>query len=145
MNYAEIEGEIVDISTFPTTDGYNWSNGNQNVSFYPFTVFVSEDAALQENEYVSIQYSPAETGSGIYLEMPFVVTENSKSYVYVADAEGKLEKREVTTGKSLWGSYIEITSGLTMDDLIAFPYGKDIKEGADTVEAGIEELYSATY
>ncbi len=145
MNYAEIEGEIVDISTFPTTDGYNWSNGNQNVSFYPFTVFVNEDAALQENEYVSIQYSPAETGSGIYLEMPFVVTENSKSYVYVADAEGKLEKREVTTGKSLWGSYIEITSGLTMDDFIAFPYGKDIKEGAETVEAGIEELYSSTY
>ncbi|MBQ8829995.1 MAG: biotin/lipoyl-binding protein [Oscillospiraceae bacterium] len=145
MNYAEIEGEIVDISKFPTTDGYNWSNGNQNVSFYPFTVFVSEDAALQENEYVSIQYSPAETGSGIYLELPFVVTENSKSYVYVADAEGKLEKREVATGKSLWGSYIEITSGLTMEDLIAFPYGKDVKEGAEVVEAGIEELYSSMY
>ena len=142
MNYAEIEGEIVEISDMPTTSGYNWSSGNQNVSYYPFTVFVSEDAALQENEYVSIQYSPAEAGSGIYLEMPFVVTENSKSYVYVKNAGGKLEKREVTTGRSLWGSYIEITSGLTMEDYIAFPYGKDVKAGADAVEAGIEELYS---
>ena len=77
--------------------------------------------------------------------MPFVITENSKSYVYVKSAEGKLEKREVTTGRSLWGSYIEITSGLTMEDYIAFPYGKDIKEGADAVEAGIEELYSSMY
>ena len=145
MNYNEIEGEIVEISDLPTTDGYNWSNGNQNVSYYPFTVFVNEDAALQENEYVSIQYSPAEAGSGIYLEMPFIVTENSKSYVYVRDAEGKLEKREVTTGKSLWGSYIQITDGITMEDFIAFPYGKEIKDGAETVEAGIEELYSSMY
>ena len=108
-------------------------------------ICVKEDAALQENEYVSIQYSPAEAGSGIYLELPFVIMENSKGYVYVQNAEGKLEKREVTTGRSLWGSYIEITSGLTMEDLIAFPYGKDVKEGADTVEAGIEELYSSMY
>ncbi len=145
MNYAEIEGEIVEISTMPTTSGYNWSNGNQNVSYYPFTVFVPEDAALQENEYVSIQYSAAETGSGIYLEMPFVITENSKSYVYVANEDGKLEKREVTTGKTLWTTYVEITGGLTMDDYIAFPYGKEIKEGAETVQAGLDELYSSTY
>ena len=145
MNYSEIEGVIVGISDIPTTSGYNWSNGNQNVSYYPFTVFVDEDAALQENEYVSIQYSSAETSSGIYLEMPFVVKENAKSYVYVQNAEGILEKREVTTGKSLWGSYIEITSGLTMEDYIAFPYGKNIKDGAETVQAGIEELYSSMY
>lgn len=145
MNNTEIEGQIVEISELPSTDGYYWSNGNQNISFYPFTVFVNEDAALQENEYVSIQYSPAESGSGVYLELPFVLTEESKSYVYVADENGKLEKREVGTGKTLWGSYIEITSGLTMDDFIAFPYGKDIKAGADTVEAGIEELYASNY
>ena len=58
---------------------------------------------------------------------------------------GKLEKREVGTGKTLWGNYVEITSGLTMDDFIAFPYGKDVKAGADTVEAGIEELYASNY
>lgn len=145
MNNTEVEGQIVEISELPSTDGYHWSNGNQNVSFYPFTVFVNEDAALQENEYVSIQYSPAESGSGIYLELPFVLTEESKSYVYVADENGKLEKREVGTGKILWGNYVEITSGLTMDDFVAFPYGKDVKAGADTVEAGIDELYAYNY
>ena len=29
---------------------------------------------------------------------------------------------------------LEITSGLTMDDLITFPYGRDVKEGAKTQE-----------
>lgn len=143
MNGIETEGTIVEISDMPTTDGYNWTNGNQNVSYYPFTVFVDEDAALTENEYVSIQYSPAETGNGIYLELPFVLSENSKSYVYVADENGKLEKREVTTGKNLWSSYVEIKSGITMEDNIAFPYGKNIKEGAQTVVASIDELYSS--
>ena len=77
--------------------------------------------------------------------MPFIIEENSKSYVYVQDADGKLEKREVATGKSLWTTYVEITDGLTMEDNIAFPYGKDVKAGADTVVAGVDELYSAMY
>ena len=42
----------------------------------------------------------------------------------------KLEKQYVKTGETLYGQYVEILSGLTMDDNIAFPYGKDVKEGA---------------
>ena len=41
-----------------------------------------------------------------------------------------------------WGSYTEILSGLTADDLIAFPYGKNLKEGAPTVESDPSGLYS---
>lgn len=146
MSGATSEGEIVEISSYPDTDGYHWTNGNQNVSFYPFTVFVSEDAALQENEYVQIQYSPAETAGGIYLQRPFLLSENSKYYVYAANVDGKLEKREVTVGKSLYGGeYTEIVSGITMDDLVAFPYGKNIKEGAETVEATMADLYQSAY
>lgn len=145
MNYAEIEAEIVEISRFPDTSGNNWTNGNSNVSYYPFTVFVNEDAALQDGEYVSIQYSPAASSSGIYLEIPFVLTENSKSYVFVKTEDGKLEKREITTGKVLWSSSVEIIDGLTMDDYIAFPYGKDVKDGAYAVEADISELYENMY
>ena len=40
------------------------------------------------------------------------------------------------------GSYTEILSGLTADDLIAFPYGKNLKEGAPTVESDPSDLYS---
>ncbi len=135
-------GKIVSMGDFPTnSDGWNGS-GNPNVSYYPFTVFVDETADLQAGMYVSIQYSSAESENGIYLENPFIRTENGQPYVYVQGAGGKLEKRFVTTGKALWGSYTEIRSGLTVDDLIAFPYGKNLKEGAPTVESDVSDLYS---
>ena len=135
-------GKIVSIGDFPTdSDGWNGS-GNPNVSYYPFTVFVDETADLQAGQYASIQYSSAESENGIYLENPFIRTENGQSYVYVRGADGKLEKRFVTTGKALWGSYTEILSGLTVDDLIAFPYGKNVKQGAPTEEGDVSSLYS---
>ena len=135
-------GKIVSMGDFPTnSDGWNGS-GNPNVSYYPFTVFVDETADLQAGMYVNIQYSSAESENGIYLENPFIRTENGQSYVYVQGAGGKLEKRFVTTGKALWGSYTEIRSGLTVDDLIAFPYGKNLKEGAPTVESDVSDLYN---
>lgn len=134
-------GKVVSMGDFPTdSDGWNGS-GNPNVSYYPFTVFVDETADLQAGQYVSIQYSSAESENGIYLENPFIRTENGQSYVYVQGAGGKLEKRFVTTGKALWGSYTEIRSGLTVDDLIAFPYGKNVKQGAPTVEGDLSSLY----
>ena len=48
----------------------------------------------------------------------------------------------MTTGKALWGSYTEFRRGLTVVDLIAFPYGKNLKEGAPTVESDPSSLYS---
>ena len=134
-------GKVVSMGDFPTDDdGWNGS-GNPNVSYYPFTVFVDETADLQAGMYANIQYSSAESENGIYLENPFIRTENGQSYVYVQGAGGKLEKRFVTTGKALWGSYTEIRSGLTVDDLIAFPYGKNVKQGAPTVEGDLSSLY----
>ena len=42
-------------------------------------------------------------------------------------------KQKVKTGKSLWGSYIEIKSGITESDYIAFPYG--VSEGEKVKES----------
>ena len=90
---------------------------------------------------MNVMYSTATTEQGIYLENPFLRTEQGKSYVYVRGGDGKLEKRFVTTGKSLWGSYTEVLDGLTAEDYIAFPYGKTVTEGADTVESDLSALY----
>ena len=86
-------------------------------------------------------YSTAETQSGIYLENPFLRTEKGKSYVLVLDSNGKLEQRWVRTGKSLWGNYTEILEGLTAEDLIAFPYGKNVKPGVAAQEGDMSNLY----
>lgn len=135
-------GKIVSMGDFPSDNDSYYGSGNPNVSYYPFTVFVDETADLQAGMYANIQYSSATGESGIYLENPFVRSEKGQSFVYVRGAGGKLEKRFVTTGKALWGSYTEILSGLTADDLIAFPYGKNLKEGAPTVESDPSGLYS---
>ena len=115
--------------------------GNPNASYYPFRVFIDGSADLQEGSYVSVTYSAAEAENGIYLENPFLRTDEGEPYVYVRGKNGRLEKRTVTTGKSLWGSYTEIRSGLTADDYIAFPYGKTVKPGAATQESDLSALY----
>ena len=136
------EGTITEIYTYPVTDGYAYSEGNTNVSYYPFRVFVDESAMLQENEYVNIQYQRAsQEEHSLYLENQFIRTENGQSYIYIRDDNGKLEKRVVRTGKDLYGSYTEIKSGLTADDFVAFPYGKNVFDGAKTKEATMDEFY----
>ena len=145
MTGAACEGTIVSIDDYPTTSGNSWGDGNRNVSYYPFKVFVEEDAGLQANDYVDIQYQKAgtqEQGSSLYLQSWFIRTDNGKSYVMARNEDGRLEQRWVQTGRDLWGSYTQIRGGLTTDDYVAFPYGRDVVEGARTVEAAADELYN---
>ncbi len=145
MTGAACEGTIVSIDDYPTTSGNSWGDGNRNVSYYPFKVFVEEDASLQANDYVDIQYQKAgtqEQGSSLYLQSWFIRTDNGKSYVMARNEDGRLEQRWVQTGRDLWGSYTQIRGGLTTDDYLAFPYGRDVVEGARTVEAAADELYN---
>ena len=134
-------GTVNAIGDYPVTSDYYGGMGNPNVSYYPFTVFIDESADLQEGSYVSIQYAAGDLQTGVYLENPFLRTENGQSYVYVRGEDGLLEKRIVTTGRSLWGNYTQITEGLTAEDFIAFPYGKQLKEGAPTEESDPSVLY----
>lgn len=145
MTGAACEGTIVSIDDYPTTSGNSWGDGNRNASYYPFKVFVEEDAGLQANDYVDIQYQKAgtqEQGSSLYLQSWFIRTDNGKSYVMARNEDGRLEQRWVQTGRDLWGSYTQIRGGLTTDDYVAFPYGRDVVEGARTVEAAADELYN---
>ena len=134
-------GTIHSIGDLPSSrGGYNGMN-NPNASYYPLIVFVDGSADLQEGSYVSVQYASGTSENGIYLENPYLRTEQGKTYVMVRGENGRLEKRFVTTGKSLWGSYTEVLSGLSQEDLIAFPYGKNVKPGAPTQEGDLGDLY----
>lgn len=134
-------GTVQSIGDSPSSmDSWN-GMGNPNATYYPFTAFVGEEANLQSGNYVSVQYSTSGSTNGVYLQKAFIRTEKGTSYVYVRGADERLEKRIVTTGKSLWGSYLEILDGVSAEDLIAFPYGKEVKEGAKTAEGNISSLY----
>ena len=135
-------GEVVSVGDFPT-DNDSWNGmGNPTASYYPFLAFVDETADLQAGNYVSMNYSTASAEQGIYLEKAFIRSEKGEHWIYVRGADGRLEKRDVRVGKVLWGSYYEILSPLGEEDYLAFPYGKNVKEGAPTVESDLSTLYT---
>ena len=64
MTGTACTGEVVEISTHPTDGDSHGGDGNPNVSYYPFKVFVSEDQQLQEGENVSISYQAVSDSDG---------------------------------------------------------------------------------
>jgi len=136
------DGKIVSISNTPSENNYYYGSGNTNVSYYPFVVTIDGSANFREYESVEMKLEEEQVVSEFfYLDQPFILEEEGKSFVYVAGEEGKLEKREILTGATLWGTSFQILDGLTREDAIAFPYGKDVKEGAKTEISTLDELY----
>ncbi len=133
-------GTVATISDVPSGNEY-WSDGNNNVSFYDFTVRVGEEVNLPEGGWMELHLISEGRQSGFYLQDAFLLQENGKSYVFVRGENELLEKREVVTGRKLWGENTEIVSGLSIEDYIAFPYAKATEPGAKTVEGTVEELY----
>lgn len=131
------EGTVTEISNFPQKDEGGYGG---NVSYYPYRVQVSEMADLQEGSYVEIRLQPGESQQSLYVDNAYLRSDGAVYYVYARGADGRLEKRKVQIGGSLWGSYTQIRSGLTEDDWLAFPYGKTVKEGAPTKEGSWEDL-----
>lgn len=134
------EGTITEIQPFPQ-EQEDYYYGSRNVSYYPYKVFIDGSAQLQDGYYVSLTLRLPEQEGSLYLNNPFLYTEGASNYVYVRGEDGLLEKRKIQVGGSLWGSYTKVISGLTAEDYVAFPYGKQIKEGAPTQEGTWENLY----
>lgn len=134
------EATVTEVSDYPVS-GNSWGDGNPNVSYYKYTAYIDDSSALKNGESVdlSIQSNDTENGSGIYIEKAYVRQEDGRSYVMMADENDCLKKQYVTTGKTVYGTSIEIKSGLTESDRIAFPYGKEAVEGTKVTDA--EDTY----
>lgn len=134
------QAEITGIGATPVEGGY--FSGNPNMSYYPFTAVISEETNFKNGESVSISAegvtSSGEIMEDIYLMQAFVREDQQGFYVFMKDENGLLKKQYVEIGRITDGA-MEIKSGLSMEDEIAFPYGKDVKEGAKTVS--VETLY----
>lgn len=125
------EGTISEISNVPSDSINYYGDSNPNSSFYEYTAYIENPQNLKKGDSLelTIDTSKEDSDSGLYIDKSYVRTENGKSYIY-KDDNGRLKKQTVKTGKSLWGSSVEIKSGLTNDDYIAFPYG--VREGEKT-------------
>ena len=134
----EYTAEVKEISDFPTADSSNGGDvSNPNSSYYPIVAFIKDADGLSPGGSVEVSYSSKSMGTAnenaVYLQKAYIRTEDKKSYVYLRDKKTKrLKKQYITIGKTMNGQYIEIVSGVTEDDNIAFPYGKNLREGVKT-------------
>lgn len=135
---ATTVGKITLIKNHPTKDSNAYgANANPNVSYYPYTAYIEDSTSLRNGEYVDLNMKISEGSSEdiIYLPNAYIRSENGKFYVYKEDENKRLKKTFVKTGSTAFGQSTEIKSGLSLDDKIAFPYGKTAKNGVRTVDA----------
>ena len=126
------DAEIIEISDYPEDDNGYYYDGNPNTSNYAFTALISEPGDLKNGTYLDLTLATmdSEAEDALFLYNPYIRSDDSGKYVYKVGSDGKLMKQIVTTGRTMYGEYTEILSGLTRDDYIAFPYGKNVKDGA---------------
>lgn len=145
MTGQTFSGEIREISLTPDDSGM--FGYGQDVTMYPMTIYISgEDKELNQGEWVQVtldtETEEVEMGTGedLFLWKAFIREEGGRKYVYKRGEDGLLVKQEVIVGE-LSGDGYEILSGVTSADWVAFPYGKNVVEGAETREGSISELY----
>ena len=127
---------ITEIGTDPVENYY--SGGNMNASTYQVTAEITDaEAQPRLGEWCQATLDgqmPDAPSDTLYIPMFLIREDDGGEYVMRADEHEHLQKQYITTGKTLWGSYVEIRQGVTMDDRLAFPYGKAVREGAPVVD-----------
>ena len=142
------KGRVRDISSYPSVS----QNSDPLASQYPMTVsFAAGSGEIKNGEWVMVTFDQSGDSSGesmadsmgmLYLYEAFIRDEDGKMYVMKRGEDGLLTKQYIEVGK-ISGEGYEILSGVTTDDYLAFPYGKEVKEGAKTREGTTDELYTS--
>ena len=127
---------------------YGSSDDMTTASKYPFYVTLDSSDGLMLGQHLLVSMDDMSDDSidksGIWLYSDYVLTdEDGKSYVWAADKKDRLEKREVEVGQTDdTAGDCEIKSGLSEDDMIAFPsdsYQEGMKTTTNPDEATPEE------
>lgn len=142
MNYNNgsfSEAVITEVEKFPTDSFYSYSEGNQNSSTYKFKAQMTNMEGFEIGDFLQVTFNTDGSygesgenlgGNNIYIQKSFVRKDDNGYYVMIKGEDERLKKQRIITGKTVWGSMIEIKSGLTNDDYITFPYGDGAKAGA---------------
>lgn len=135
-------GKINNIETEPTSQsgGFSYydSDSGERASSYPFYVSLDNTDGLMLGQHVFIEpdYGQNEMASkeGLWLQMDYIAyDEDGTPYVWSA-SNGKTVKKNVELGEMDEESFtVEILSGLTEDDLIAWP-DESIEEGMKAID-----------
>lgn len=142
MSYTATISEISDYPLDANSGGMYGSTGNPNSSQYEFTAVVDDSEGLTNGMYLEITLNVQGNASSdaLYLQKAYIREDEAGSYVMKAGIDNRLYKQYLELGATIYsGEYVEIISGLTMDDYIAFPYGPNVQEGVRAVVEGSED------
>ncbi len=137
-------GTVTNVSTTPIDDDSSGYTNSATSSYYPVTISIDGSQDLKEGAYVSVQSNGtvnADLSNEVVLPL-FMVKKEKNSYFTYKEDGGKLKKVFLNTGKIYYGQMIEVKSGITADDKIAFPYDKNAKEGRSCVDGQLSDLES---
>ena len=82
----------------------------------------------------SSQKADKKKSNSVYIPLHYVHQEGGDYYIMKADENGLLKKQYIKVGQVMEDMYIEVKGGISTDDKICFPFGKDVKEGVKTRE-----------
>lgn len=144
---ATWSGVIDTIEREPVSNNQNSyiSYGNESsftpASKYNFYILLDSFDGLMLGQHV---YAEPDFGgmvkTGLWLPSYYVFTEGSTSYVWAANAQNRLEKREVSLGQfDIDLSEYEILSGITTEDRIAVP-SENLHSGMYALEGSGYEM-----
>ncbi|MBR1863562.1 MAG: biotin/lipoyl-binding protein [Ruminococcus sp.] len=133
-------GEVTKIDQDPFSyNNYIWGENPTNSTFMVHAKMEDgSDFNINDGIMVSLEQNMGgeESGSSsVYMPIHYVRQEGGDYYIMKADADGKLKKQYIKVGQEYGGRLIEVKGGLSMDDKICFPYGKDVKEGVKTQDS----------
>lgn len=129
----QVKGKITSISPYPTSNNEDYAySSNKNLSFYPITVLLDDSSELKPDDYVSVSFKETseEDSQVIGIDKAYIGEENGKKFLYLVDEKGYLKKTYITTGKTIYESYLEIKDSIDTSGYIASPYTKYAKDGA---------------
>lgn len=137
-------GTITSIETEPVEESNDMmypSYETEKATMYPFYVSLESTKGLMLGQHVFIEpdFGESEIKEGIWLDAGYIVKEDDKAYVWAANDKGRIEKREVTLGKTddATGEY-QITDGLSVMDSVAWNDGT-VKEGSKVIDPTAED------
>lgn len=110
-----------------------------SMSYYGFSAVPVKAAGIRAGDTVQIiiprslfapRVQEEKSDDTVVLPDELLFYENGEAFVYAMDGAGRLEKRQVETGRSFLGTETEILSGVTVGDYLAYPKEADGRSGA---------------
>lgn len=130
---VQTTAKITSISPYPVSSANEYAyTSNKNVSFYPVVAQLENSEGITNDDYVSVSFSKSSEDDSevIGIDKAYIGDDNGKKFLYLVDDKGYLKKTYITTGKTLYDSYLEIKDEIDTSGYIASPYTKYAKDGA---------------